>query len=225
MTLTMNAFLKAGTAMSNYTSVLILLLVCRSVLLLLRPLTSRPSSLSTSQSQRMRQACSHPSLITGSNAALDREALADPDPASAVAAIPEEDDLSSLLSGLGSLSVAQGRQCALCDQSAEKGEEEPYCRRCQESMRGLGGVKMSTKVKKMLQVLEGIRKEDPKRKTIVFSQVRSQLARRGGSRELTRVDVHSSRACSTSLSPSSRPLDTSSFAVSCFVDRLHWRHR
>ncbi|ORY65664.1 SNF2 family N-terminal domain-domain-containing protein [Leucosporidium creatinivorum] len=150
MTLTMNAFLKAGTAMSNYTSVLILLL-------------------------RMRQACSHPSLVTGSNAALDREALSDPDPASAVASVPEEDDLSSLLSGLGSLSVAQGRQCALCDQSAQKGGEEPYCARCEEMMRGLGGVKMSTKVRKMMGVLEGIRKEDPKRKTIVFSQFTSMF--------------------------------------------------
>lgn len=131
----------------------------------------------------MRQACSHPSLITSSSAALDREALSPADPASLSASTPEEDDLSSLLSGLGSLSVAQARQCALCDQDAMKGEEEPYCRKCATSMQGLGGVKMSTKVRKMLDVLEGIRKEGKGRKTIVFSQVssaRRTLGRRGG---------------------------------------------
>lgn len=173
MQLTMNAYIKAGTAMSNYTSVLILLLV--------RPLPSfrSPSQPLTSPSlpytQRMRQACSHPSLITGSSTLSDREALEAPNPAAERAAPTEEDDLSALIGGLGGLAVSgkEERMCALCVVEPSAGREETYCAGCRRQMEGFErkGLVFSTKVRRMMKVLEGIREEDPKRKTIVFSQV------------------------------------------------------
>lgn len=118
----------------------------------------------------MRQACSHPSLITGSNTITDREALDAPDPAALAAAVPEEDDLSSLLTGLGGLSMKGGRQCALCEKPS-RGPEEAYCRECYLELGSYGNLLMSTKIRRMLRVLEEIRKEGKGRKTIVFSQV------------------------------------------------------
>ncbi|KAL8278389.1 hypothetical protein RQP46_009281 [Phenoliferia psychrophenolica] len=146
MELEMNAFMKAGTAMSNYTSVLTLLL-------------------------RMRQACSHPALVTGTSI-TDLDAL-DPEvqkqkPAST------EDTLDDLIGGLDKLAVeAPVVACVLCEKPAE--EASAYCEGCAEQGAKYGSLKFSTKIRTMIGKLEEIRAENPKRKTIVFSQFTSMF--------------------------------------------------
>lgn len=160
MTLTMNAFLKAGTAMTNMTNVLILLL-------------------------RMRQACSHPSLVTGSNARDDREGLelvpdtkADGTPAgtpgaggSRAATPPSLDlDLDDLIGGLGGLTVEEPARetCALCPNPVRRKPASgvsmtpnkmagAYCDTCSVQFAAYGSLQFSTKILRCLRILEDIR--------------------------------------------------------------------
>ncbi|KAI5477148.1 SNF2 family helicase/atpase [Pseudohyphozyma bogoriensis] len=159
MQLSLNAFLKAGTAMANYTSVLTLLL-------------------------RMRQACSHPSLVTG-NPIDDREALETnvrvekPGTATppSITAQADDFDLDGLIGGFGGLGV-QEKLCPLCNapkkrEEGEGEEKEPFCGKCREEFEGYGTLTFSTKIRRLMRILEDVRGEDAGRKTIVFSQFTS----------------------------------------------------
>lgn len=130
----------------------------------------------------MRQACSHPSLITGS-ARDDKEGLEAPAVAPSGLATPrqaadvnqtdragDDDDLDGLIGGLGSLDVGGPRPCALCPKPA-RAKDESYCVDCHEELGRYGRLTFSTKIRRMLKCLEDIRKEGPEKKTIVFSQV------------------------------------------------------
>ncbi|GAA6028669.1 hypothetical protein JCM8097_007339 [Rhodosporidiobolus ruineniae] len=140
MQLQMNKFIKAGTVMENYIQVLLKLL-------------------------RMRQACNHPGLITGDREA-DNEALeVVPDRASPnVSRSPSKsDDLSSLLGGL-SLAAAvpkeedEGATCALCPTRVDS-EKTTYCASCAEELNKYPKLMLSTKVRRLLKILEDIKKE------------------------------------------------------------------
>lgn len=148
LTLTMNAFLKKGELMANMTSVLSMLL-------------------------RMRQACSHPSLITKSSIedkdALEDSALSRPatPPPSASNKASSVDDL---LSGLEGLSVGPAPKCALCNEPTPS-REARYCALCDAQLGKYSRLQFSTKIKRLLKCLEDIRREGKGRKTIIFSQV------------------------------------------------------
>ncbi|SCV70542.1 BQ2448_1936 [Microbotryum intermedium] len=147
MELRMNAFVKAGTVMSNYTSVLTLLL-------------------------RMRQACSHPALVTG-NKVDDAEAIdvtVDPKKATPIGAVDDETGLASLLGGLS----VETRICVLCPRPS-RSKEDGFCQKCYDEMAHYQNLKFSTKVRQTMEILEDIRKENESRKTIVFSQFTSMF--------------------------------------------------
>ncbi|SCZ87737.1 BZ3500_MvSof-1268-A1-R1_Chr2-3g05205 [Microbotryum saponariae] len=143
MELRMNAFVDAGTVMSNYTSVLTLLL-------------------------RMRQACSHPALVTG-NKVDEAEAIdinVDPNKATAIGVTDDETGLVNLLGGLS----VETRTCAMCPRPS-RSKDDGFCRKCHDDLAHYQNLKFSTKVRQTMRILEEIRKENPSRKTIVFSQV------------------------------------------------------
>lgn len=121
----------------------------------------------------MRQACSHPSLVAGKSAVDDEEAL---EPvAQKDVPVEEEDDLDALtgaLSGLAVASTSLESPCALCPSPAVSATNA-YCRSCEQEMKQYGNLKFSTKIRKIMGILEEIRKEGKGKKTIVFSQVRS----------------------------------------------------
>lgn len=133
----------------------------------------------------MRQACSHPSLVTKESVEDAKDAL-EPQPAKSSkvssAATSDADDLADLLSGVS----LQTRTCSLCSGPVRptKGESKPrdLCSRCHEELRRYERLKSSTKVKRTLQLLENIRRESaaavaagkPPKKTIIFSQVRAE---------------------------------------------------
>ncbi|WVQ97656.1 hypothetical protein IAU59_004770 [Kwoniella sp. CBS 9459] len=155
--LTFNKFVKNGTAMANYTSVLTLLL-------------------------RLRQACVHPSLVTKS-LSVDAEAIADggTQPKEVTEAPDQADELADLLGGLG---VASGKTCQMCfvklqDPSAS------HCEACadiarqaeQKSKEADDGLPpTSAKIRMLLKLLSEIdERSASKEKTIVFSQFTSFL--------------------------------------------------
>lgn len=128
----------------------------------------------------MRQACSHPSLVTGASTSDDAEGL-DPTPAtgaepssSKALAVDEDDDLASLLGGL-SVSTAL---CTLCSQPGCK-KGQPICDKCVGDFARYGSLTFSTKVRKIMKVLQDIKDEGKGRKTILFSQVRQQASGHG----------------------------------------------
>ncbi|SGZ31931.1 BQ5605_C042g12047 [Microbotryum silenes-dioicae] len=142
MELRMNAFVDAGTVMSNYTSVLTLLL-------------------------RMRQACSHPALVTG-NKVDEAEAIdinVDPNKATAIGVIDDETGLANLLGGLS----VETSTCAMCPRPS-RSKDDGFCQKCHDDLAHYQNLKFSTKVRQTMRILEEIRKENPSRKTIVFSQ-------------------------------------------------------
>lgn len=156
----------------------------------------------------MRQACSHPSLVTGTSItdadALEPEVQAQK-PASA------EETLDDLIGGLDKLAVAAPVvACVLCETPA--GEGSAYCDSCADQGEKYGSLKFSTKIRTMVGKLEDIRKEDPRRKTIVFSQVGFPFGYRGG-KTAHRCARPSSRLCSTSSSLSSKRASSNMFAV------------
>ncbi|GAA5993647.1 hypothetical protein JCM10908_000659 [Rhodotorula pacifica] len=131
---------------------------------------------------RMRQACSHPSLVTKESVEDAKDAL-EPRPAKAPkgsspsAKSSDADDLADLLSGIS----LQTRVCSLCSETLPKGDEKrpnDLCARCYEELKRYEKLKSSTKVKRTLQLLENIRRESatavaagkPPKKTIIFSQ-------------------------------------------------------
>ncbi len=142
--------------MANYTSVLILLL-------------------------RMRQACSHPELVTSKISAADIEALPEtkPDESQAEAAGADGDadldGMDALAGGLGALAVAERAACPFCAGPVASEAAGGWCAACEARYAAFADLQFSTKVLRCLQVLEDIRAETDEagerpHKTIIFSQ-------------------------------------------------------
>lgn len=116
----------------------------------------------------MRQACSHPALVTGSSIYLDDDAL-EPEPQRQKPA--SADETVDIVGGLDKLAVnAAEVSCLLCDTPADEGAA--YCGIHTSEGAKYPKLKFSTKIRKMISTLEEIRAESSTRKTIVFSQVR-----------------------------------------------------
>ncbi|WVR06061.1 hypothetical protein IAU60_003089 [Kwoniella sp. DSM 27419] len=156
--LTFNKFLRNGTAMNNYTSVLTMLL-------------------------RLRQACVHPSLVTKS-VATDVDAIADEasKPKEVLAeALDQADELADLLGGLG---VASGKTCQMCFVKL-KDPNSIHCTVCadiaaQSKSKAVaaddGMPPDSAKIRMLIKLLQATElRSQSKEKTIVFSQFTSFL--------------------------------------------------
>ncbi|KWU44780.1 hypothetical protein RHOSPDRAFT_17334 [Rhodotorula sp. JG-1b] len=129
---------------------------------------------------RMRQACSHPSLVTKESVEDSKDALelrlAKSSNASS-AHTSDADDLADLLGGIS----LQTRTCSLCAGPISANDEKnpnDLCTKCHNELKRYDRLKSSTKVKRTLQLLENIRRESatamaagkPPKKTIIFSQ-------------------------------------------------------
>ncbi|KAK4055913.1 hypothetical protein OIO90_003170 [Microbotryomycetes sp. JL221] len=123
---------------------------------------------------RMRQACSHPSLVTKKGITEDD----DPDSLEKTAArtIPStpkanpvvKDDLDDLTSGLNALSVQAPPACLVC--SSIVGDAAiKYCQDCSQLFEKHSKLRFSTKVRQLLKCLEDIRAEGQQHKTIFTS--------------------------------------------------------
>ncbi|KAK4047373.1 hypothetical protein OIV83_005420 [Microbotryomycetes sp. JL201] len=130
---------------------------------------------------RMRQACSHPSLVTKKGVDEDD----DPDSLEKTAArtnpstpvvnkLVAKDELDDLLSGLGALSVQAPPTCLVCPSPA-KNSTAKYCQDCNLLFEKHSKLHFSTKVRQLLKCLNDIRKEGRGHKTIVFSQFTSMF--------------------------------------------------
>ncbi|KAL7419356.1 hypothetical protein Q5752_006194 [Cryptotrichosporon argae] len=146
--LTFNKFLRDGTAMSSYTSVLTMLL-------------------------RLRQACDHPTLVA-SKLATDAEALE----SKAAADADEADELADMLGGLGvatgkkceicyaTLTDTSATHCTECVKLAGEAKQQDQADTDHSS----------AKIRKLLELLAAVEARSAKReKTIVFSQFTSFL--------------------------------------------------
>jgi len=133
--------------MSNYTNVLILLL-------------------------RMRQACSHPALVTTKiSTSDDLELVPDTkeDGARSGEAMPDGtlDDLDDLIGSLGGLTVKDRPTCPLCSNKVgpkpnppvEGAKPSGYCAECDAKYAAFGDLQFSTKVLRCLSILDQIRAE------------------------------------------------------------------
>nr|WVH01933.1 SNF2 family N-terminal domain [Naematelia aurantialba] len=151
--LTFNKFMKAGTAMANYTSVLTLLL-------------------------RLRQACDHPSLVTASWT-TDADAIGNK-PVEELTEDTEADELADLLDTLGvsakkcaicfiQLEAGDDKHCTGCVEIARKA-------RAQSAEIDDGLPPSSAKIRMLLKLLQDVDvRSKSKEKTIVFSQFTSFL--------------------------------------------------
>ncbi|KAL1413004.1 hypothetical protein Q8F55_000753 [Vanrija albida] len=151
--LTMNRYLRSGTAMSNYTSVLSMLL-------------------------RLRQACDHPALVTKS-LAVDKDAL-DPEPEKPEGVDKDTADLVDMFAKTGIISEAKCEICFVVLEDQTK-SQCPDCwditRRSREKSVEPGDLPPSSaKIRKMLELLKEIDERSKKKeKTIIFSQFTSFL--------------------------------------------------
>ncbi|KEQ99392.1 hypothetical protein AUEXF2481DRAFT_58933, partial [Aureobasidium subglaciale EXF-2481] len=121
---------------------------------------------------RLRQACNHPKLVSGSMG-KDKDALSTGQPAPSQtprkisAAGSQDNDIDALADMFGGISV-QTKDCDICSSDAESEEGEGDI-----SYSGPTGVEAaSTKIRRLLRILHA---ETPEHKTIVFSQFTSML--------------------------------------------------
>ncbi|KAL5639611.1 hypothetical protein ACGC1H_006279 [Rhizoctonia solani] len=156
--LTLNKFIRAGTVMKNYTSVLLLLL-------------------------RLRQACDHPSLVSkdfqkDADAVESRPAKKDDE--------EEEDALADLFQKMGV--DKRVLTCAICQTElpVDANEDDKHCEECaanivaqsrRKSIATKSGLPPSSaKIRKMLELLEEIDdRSEGEDKTIIFSQFTTML--------------------------------------------------
>ncbi|QRV98846.1 SNF2 family amino-terminal protein [Ceratobasidium sp. AG-Ba] len=155
--LTLNKFIKAGTVMSNYTSVLLLLL-------------------------RLRQACDHPSLVSKDfqkdvDAVESRPAKKDDE---------EDDELADLFQKMGVEKRNVACAICQVQLPSDTPEGEKYCEDCavniaaqarRKSLAAKSGLPPSSaKIRKMIELLEEIdERSGGEEKTIVFSQFTTML--------------------------------------------------
>lgn len=130
---------------------------------------------------RLRQACSHPSLlyrhVKTDAAAASAPALPAQNGISAPNGADDNDNDGGLADLLAGLSVVT-KSCERCQVTLAKEEaQEKHCNDCKraiekEKRKGINWVgESSTKIRMMLKLLEDIRKQSNGEKTIVFSQV------------------------------------------------------
>ncbi|WVQ61960.1 uncharacterized protein L199_000093 [Kwoniella botswanensis] len=156
--LTFNKFVKNGSAMANYTSVLTMLL-------------------------RLRQACVHPLLVTKS-LTTDSDAIGDAaTQPKEVETADQADELADLLGGLG---VGSGKTCQLCYVKLQD-QSSTHCEPCSAIVKQAESKsKLSTadeslpptsaKIRMLLKLLSEVEERSNKtEKTIVFSQFTSFL--------------------------------------------------
>ncbi|KAG8736436.1 hypothetical protein FRC10_009318 [Ceratobasidium sp. 414] len=155
--LTLNKFVRAGTVMSNYTSVLLLLL-------------------------RLRQACDHPSLVSKDfqkdvDAVESKPAQKDDE---------EDNDLADLFQKMGVDKRITACAICQAELPSGAPEDEKHCEDCatnlavqarRKSLVTKSGLPPSSaKIRKMIELLEEIDdRSDGEEKTIVFSQFTSML--------------------------------------------------
>ncbi|CAE6481662.1 unnamed protein product [Rhizoctonia solani] len=155
--LTLNKFIRAGTVMKNYTSVLLLLL-------------------------RLRQACDHPSLVSKDfqkdlDAVESRPAKKDDD---------EDDELADLFQKMGVDKRVLTCAICQTELPANTDEDQKHCDECAENLAAQSRRKSlavksglppsSAKIRRMLELLEEIDdRSDGEDKTIVFSQFTTML--------------------------------------------------
>lgn len=136
---------------------------------------------------RLRQACSHPSLLSR-HVRADAGAASAPantvQPGGSSTLIQNNDDDDGLADLLAGLSVVT-KSCERCQAVLSREEaQEKHCAACrsaveEERKKGIDWTGMgSTKIRVMLKLLDDIRRADSGEKTIVFSQVRQQDAGR-----------------------------------------------
>ncbi|RCH96451.1 hypothetical protein CU097_000405, partial [Rhizopus azygosporus] len=99
---------------------------------------------------RLRQACDHPNLILKSM---------------------NDKDMMDILN---EQDIANSSSCELCGNSMESSCSY-YCLPCQSQINDIGIFKSSTKIDKMLDILNKTRETNPNEKTIIFSQFTSML--------------------------------------------------
>lgn len=163
MQLQLNSFIKKGTVMNEYVQVLIKLLVR-----FLPPFS--PIPLTSLRSQRMRQACNHPALITGDSIddadALDPTPERQPSSSSAGAVKTDDDDLLAALGGMSLSSTSNpvdaGPTCLLCAKPPL--HRGTYCSSCADEMAKYNGLTKSTKIQHVLKLLEEIKRESEEEK-------------------------------------------------------------
>ncbi|KAG0655682.1 hypothetical protein C6P46_000771 [Rhodotorula mucilaginosa] len=129
---------------------------------------------------RMRQACSHPSLVTKESVEDSKDALELRPAKSSNASSAHTSDADDLADLLGGISL-QTRTCSLCSGPISANDQKnpnDLCTKCHDELKRYDRLKSSTKVKRTLQLLENIRRESaiamaagkPPKKTIIFSQ-------------------------------------------------------
>lgn len=132
---------------------------------------------------RLRQACSHPFLLTRhiQNDAVAASAPAPAPTGDAGASNNNYDDDDGLADLLAGLSVVT-KSCERCQAILPKElSQEKNCKECKEAIekersRGIDWTgKASTKIRVMLKILDDIRKKENGEKTIIFSQFTSFL--------------------------------------------------
>lgn len=129
----------------------------------------------------MRQACSHPSLVTKESVEDSKDALELRPAKSSNASSAHTSDADDLADLLGGISLQTGT-CSLCSGPISANDQKnpnDLCTKCHDELKRYDRLKSSTKVKRTLQLLENIRRESaiamaagkPPKKTIIFSQV------------------------------------------------------
>ncbi|KAF8607218.1 hypothetical protein BDV93DRAFT_435751 [Ceratobasidium sp. AG-I] len=155
--LTLNKFIKAGTVMNNYTSVLLLLL-------------------------RLRQACDHPSLVSkdfqkDADAVESKPAKKDDE---------EDDELADLFQKMGVEKRVMACAICQAELPSDTPEDVKHCEDCVANLAAQARRKSlvtksglppsSAKIRKLIELLEDIDdRSDGDDKTIVFSQFTSML--------------------------------------------------
>ncbi|KEQ70086.1 hypothetical protein M436DRAFT_22206, partial [Aureobasidium namibiae CBS 147.97] len=126
---------------------------------------------------RLRQACNHPKLVSGSMG-KDKDALSTGQPAPSQtprktsASSSQDNDIDALADMFGGMGV-QVKDCDICSDSGSGSEAESEEEEGDISCSGPAGVEAaSTKIRRLLRILHA---ETPEHKTIVFSQFTSML--------------------------------------------------
>lgn len=130
---------------------------------------------------RLRQACSHPSLVSG---AIDKDALVVKAPAPTVTISTGEiqtledpdGDIDDLVNALGGIGLSNAKKCIVCTNEFVPGswttKDGQHCKGCKEEIERYAGLQFSTKIKKVIEILKQIqeKREEGAKKSIIFSQ-------------------------------------------------------
>lgn len=113
----------------------------------------------------MRQACNHPGLVLKNATDLDElELETDKPDAAPTPTSKDDDDLSNMFGSMKLAPAAErvGAACAICSKAIGKSRTaagESTCSTCAVDMAEFAGMRSSTKVRRTLEILEGVRRE------------------------------------------------------------------